>query len=248
MTNIESIVRQINREFVPHFEEKLRTYLEKQDKDWLIEQIVRLTMDAQSLQEMDRKHSQEVETQKRKERTKRIIDMKLNESKLKIFVNTHMKNSREDLMQSGALKPGTPPKGGEMITNEFRSKKGNDLLQHAKDMLFALLFGDHDLKVSLNRTQRKLLTLTVPRMKSISLNFMKATTELSALGTWQDPNGMTSDARADNSIMEIEYGETRSEMVGKGIVSALRLINNLEINEEILYGRMGNIEQSTLAL
>ena len=58
---------------------------------------------------------------------------------------------------------------------------------------------------------------------------------------------MASDSRADNSIMEIEYGETDSEMVGNGIVSALRLINNLEINEEILYGRMEDIEQSTLA-
>jgi hypothetical protein len=30
------------------------------------------------------------------------------------------------------------------------------------------------------------------------------------------------------------------------VVTALRLINNLEINEEILYGRMEKIEQSTL--
>lgn len=56
MPNIETIVRQINREIVPQFEEKLRAYLAEQDKEWLIEQIVRLTLDAHSLQEMDRKH------------------------------------------------------------------------------------------------------------------------------------------------------------------------------------------------
>jgi hypothetical protein len=52
--------------------------------------------------------------------------------------------------------------------------------------------------------------------------------------------------RADNVVLEIEYGEIEGERLGHGIITALRLINNLEINEEILYGRMENIEQSTL--
>lgn len=54
------------------------------------------------------------------------------------------------------------------------------------------------------------------------------------------------DMRADNVVLEIEYGELEGERIGNGIVTALRLINNREINEEILYGRMENIEQSTL--
>jgi hypothetical protein len=41
-------------------------------------------------------------------------------------------------------------------------------------------------------------------------------------------------------------GEIEGELIGNGVVAALSLINNLEINEEILYGRMENIEQSTL--
>jgi len=86
----------------------------------------------------------------------------------------------------------------------------------------------------------------VPRMKSDSLDFMKATTELSALGTWQDPKGAANDMQADNIVLEIEYGEIEGEKIGDGVVVALSLINNLEINEEILYGRMENIEQSTL--
>ena len=57
---------------------------------------------------------------------------------------------------------------------------------------------------------------------------------------------MANDMRADNVVLEIEYGEIQGERIGDGIVTALRLINNLEINEEILYGRMENIEQSTL--
>jgi hypothetical protein len=47
-------------------------------------------------------------------------------------------------------------------------------------------------------------------------------------------------------VLEIEYGEIEGERIGDGTVTALRLINNLEINEEILYGRMETIEPSTL--
>jgi hypothetical protein len=113
-------------------------------------------------------------------------------------------------------------------------------------MLFGFLFGDESTNTSFHRIQRELLTLTVPRMKSDALDFMKATTELSAQGTWQDPKGVANDMRADNVVLEIEYGELEGERIGDGVVTALRLINNLEINEEILYGRMENIEQSTL--
>ena len=133
-----------------------------------------------------------------------------------------------------------------MITAEFRSSEGNELLQYTKDMLFGFLFGDESTNTYFHRIQRELLTLTVPRMKSDALDFMKATTELSAQGTWQDPKGAANDLRADNVLLEIEYGELEGERIGDGVVTALKLINNLEINEQILYGRMENIEQSTL--
>jgi len=246
MTTIESIVRQINREFVPHFEEKLRAYLAKQDKEWLIEQIVRLTMDAHSLEEMDRKHFHEQENRKREQRTERVKRLNLGSEKLNEFLAKYKGVKREKLIADGYLKTDAPPKGTDMIGDVSRSREGNELLQFSKDMLFGLLFGDRSLNVNFDRTQRELLTLTMPRMKSDPLNFMKATTELNARGTWQDPNGSTNDMRADNVVMEIEYGEVENELIGDGIVAALRIINHLEINEEILYGRMTDIEQSTL--
>ena len=93
-----------------------------------------------------------------------------------------------------------------------------------------------------------MLTLVLPRYKAQCLDFMKATTELNALGTWQDPDSVSNDAQADNVILEVEFGEIEGELIGKGIVTALSLINNLEVNEQILYGRMINIEQSTLIM
>ena len=83
-------------------------------------------------------------------------------------------------------------------------------------------------------------------MCSSDLDFMKATTELSALGTWQDPELVSNDQRADNVLLEVEFGEVEGELVGDGIIRSLSLINNLEINEQILYARMINVEQTTL--
>lgn len=246
MTNIETIVRQINREFVPQFEEKLRAYLGTQDKEWLIEQIVRLTLDAHSLEEMDRKHYLGLETEKREQRLTRVKQLNFGVDKLNLFLARYKGITREKLIADNLLKKNAPPKGAEMISAEFRTEAGNQLLESAKDILFGLLFGDKSLNVEFDRNHRELLTLTVPRFKSDALNFMKATTELSALGTWQDPKGAANDSRADNILMEIEYGEVTNELIGNGIVTTLKIINNLEINEEILYGRMTEVEQSTL--
>lgn len=246
MPNIEAIMREINRDLVPEFEKKLRAYLVEQDKDWLIEQIIRLTLDAHSLEEMDRKHIHEEESQKRYERAERVKKLELDKSKLQDFVKRHQDISRDALIQENLLSPDAPAKGTDLITDEFRTSEGVALLQHAKDMLFGLLFGDESTNTRFHRTRRKLLTLTVPRMKSDMLDFMKATTELNARGTWQDPKGGDKDLRTDNVILEIEYGETEDEAIGHGIITALKLINNLEVNEEILYGRMENVERSTL--
>jgi hypothetical protein len=45
---------------------------------------------------------------------------------------------------------------------------------------------------------------------------MKAT-ELSALGTWQDPIRFPA-INADNVIFEVEYGEIEGELIGNGVI------------------------------
>ena len=109
-----------------------------------------------------------------------------------------------------------------------------------------MLFGDETTNTHFERIEQEMLSLTLPRPKVEALDFMKATTELSAFGTWQDPQSVSNDQRADNVIMEVEYGEMEGELIGNGIILTLSLINNLEVNEQILYARMVNIEQSTL--
>lgn len=246
MPNIETVVRQINKELVPQFEARLREHLALQDKDWLTEQIVRLTLDAHSLHEMDRRHLHQAKAAKRQDRITRIREFAFDRGRLIAFIEQYSSYDRDRLIGQRLLLPSAPEKGTALLTAEFRTPQGDDLLLHAKDTLFALLFGDEATNTHLLRTQRELLTLAVPRDKADALDFMKATTELSALGTWQDPELVSNDQRADNVLLEVEFGEVDGELVGDGIVRTLSLINNLEINEQILYARMINVEQTTL--
>jgi len=246
MATIQTITREINKELVPLFEERLRSYLGTQDKEWLTEQIVRLTLDAHSLQEMDRRQIQAAKAKKRAERISRLRKIGLDRDMLIAFLETYKAYDRAKLIEEGCLLATAPAKGTDLIQGGFRTAKGTSLLTHVKDILFGLLYGDEATNTHFERTEQEILTLTLPRGKVEALDFMKATTELSAFGTWQDPESVSNDMRADNVVVEVEYGEVEGELIGNGIVRTLSLINNLEVNEQILYARMINVEQSTL--
>jgi hypothetical protein len=244
--NIHFILRQINKDLVPQFEEKLRQHLHTRDKEWLIEQIIRLTLDAHSLEENDRRQFLAIKEKNRIERMARLQSIHLNETYLIDFLGAYSGISRESFIHDGYLRDSAPEKGSDLIHDEHRTAKGNELLMLAKDVLFGLLYGDDSTHTEFHRTEREMLTLTLPRFKANALDFMKASTELNALGTWQDPHSVSNDSRADNVILEVEFGEIAGEWIGKGVIMCLSIINNLEVNEHVLYGRMINVEQSTL--
>ena len=246
MTTIEAIVRSINRDLVPRFEERLRAELADRDREWLIDQVVRLTLDAHSLEEIDRRSVVEAKTRARAERQERVRALALDITGLGSFIAEHAGVSREGLITHGYLATDAPAKGTALLTARHRTAAGEALLLHAKDVLFALLFGDASMNTDLARVQQELLTIAVPRAKAGALDFMRASTELAAAGTWQDPDSVSSDERADNVLLEVQYGEIEAELVGDGIVLALSLINNLEVNEQVLYARMINIKDTTL--
>lgn len=243
---LESIVYQVSQDLGPQFEEKLRSVLDRQDKTWLMNQLIRLTLNTQRHQSRDRITEQEKKAASRAERVARLRDMRLNVQILAAFLERYPSYDRARLVDEGYLLLSTPPKGSDLIAEEHRTAKGQILLGQAKDILFGLLFGDDSTHTSFERSQRELLTITLPRFKAHTLDFMKASTEFNAAGTWQDPENVAHDARADNVILEIEFGEIDSELIGNGIVRCLSLINNLEVNEQLLYARMMDVEQSTL--
>ena len=153
---------------------------------------------------------------------------------------------RTALISAGHLLADAPEKGLAAISPEQRSPGGEALLELAKDVLYGLLFGDETTQTHFDRVQRELLTLTLPRAKAGAFDFIPAATELSGVGMWRDPTGVSNDVEADNVIVEVEFGEVTGELVGHGIIRCLSLINNLEINEQVLYARMINVEESTL--
>ena len=246
MATIEGIVRGINRELSPQFEERLRAALAEQDREWLIDQVVRLTLDRHSLEEIDRRVEVEAKARARAERLARVAAMQLDHHGVEGFVSEHGGRTREDLIAGDYLRAAAPAKGTRLLLAADRTERGEALLTRAKDVLFALLFGDASNGTALERIQQELLTMALPLGKAGALDFMRASTELTAAGTWQDPDSVSNDERAANVLLEVQFGETADELVGRGIVVALSIINSLEVNEQILYARMIDIEETTL--
>src|SRR5512143_187653 len=142
MNTIETIVRSIQRELTPQFEQRLRAYLQEQDKAWLVEQVVRLTLDAHSLSEMDRRSVRARKERQREERIARVRELALDETKLRAFIARYRGCGRERLVREGFLEPHAPHKGTALLGTEHRTARGQRLLNRAKDTLFAILFGD----------------------------------------------------------------------------------------------------------
>jgi hypothetical protein len=184
--------------------------------------------------------------EQRRARIGRVTALGLDATTLAAFVEQLEGLDRDALIATGHLAAAAPAKGLDSIGTGHRNPGGEALLELAKDVLYGLLFGDETTQTQFDRVQRELLTLTLPRAKSAAFDFIPAATELSGAGMWRDPDGVSNDEQADNVIIEVEFGEVAAELVGHGIVRALSLINNLEVNEQILYARMVNVEESTL--
>ena len=180
MQNIDAVVRAIQADLTPQFEERLREQLATADREWLIDQIVRLTLDAHSLAEIDRKVERDAKARARAERIERVKAIALTHESLAAFTAEHATASRESLQASGHLAADAPAKGTTQLTAEHRSPAGEELLQRAKDVLYALLFGDEQTNTRLERVQQELLTFALPRFKASALDFMRASTELTA--------------------------------------------------------------------
>lgn len=246
METIETLLEQIRLAVSQDVEARLRASLAGRDRDWLIDQIVRLSLGPEVMRLRSELARAQTAAEERAARRARIRAMGLDLEKLKAFLVEHCALDQPDLAARGDLAPGFPPKGTVMIADVHRTASGQQRLTLAKDMVFALLYGEEADGVLFERREREILTVTVPRAKAGSLSFLRAATEMQAHGTWQDPESVSHDDRADNILIQVEFGEVAGEHIGTGLLAALELINNLEINEQILYAQMVNVEQSSL--
>lgn len=236
--------------------DELRESLAQRDKSWLIDEVIRLTLrdvtlsqithiDQQLQLERQEQRYLESTAEERGARVARVEALRLDDRKLQLVLEPMNHWDRAQLERERYLLD-PPAKGGALIVRSQRSDAGQRLLQDAKDVLYALLFGGPEMNVRLERVERELLSMTLPRNKRFALDFMMAVSEIDVKGSWRDPGGGASDERAANVVMEVEYGEVASEAVGAAIATCLRLINDLEVNEVILYNRMSNVESSSL--
>jgi hypothetical protein len=245
---IGDITEQLDAEREAAFRLRLREKLLGQPKEWLVDQLL-ARIDQASNDPASTAPASAAEASNQHERTARAARIKamcLDDACLHAFIDRCRPLTRDRLEQDGYL-IAPPVQGAALIGSPCRTPRGEALLREAKDVLEALLFGDADLNVRLARVQRELLTITVARPKAGAIaRLLRAATEIHAEGTWRDPDEVSHDDRAPNTQIEVEYGEVATEAVGRGIKLALRLINDLEINEQILYARMENVEESSL--
>ena len=177
----------------------------------------------------------------------RVKQMGLDETKLLLWTKQAWPLChRSILVERGFLLADAPAQGLEDLSDTHRTASGTQFLSDAKDMLWVSLFGDDATNVRLERVERELLVITVPGKKAHAFNFFQAATEVGALGTWRDPDSVSDDTDAPNMLLQVEYGELASEAVGDTIMVCIHIINLLQVNEQLLYARSSNVEQSTL--
>ena len=216
MPTIESIVRSINRDLTPQFEERLRAALAEQDREWLIDQIVRLTLDAHSLEEIDRRVEVEAKARARSERLERVRALRPRSRRRSRRSSTEFggvtresadrrgraprRRAGEGHRPAGARPPDRRRRGAAAARqgHAVRAAVRRRVDQHAPRARPAGAADDGAARGS----------------RPAALDFMRASTELAAAGTWQDPESVSSDERADNVLLEVQFGETADEIVG----------------------------------
>ncbi|MFF4772896.1 hypothetical protein ACFY05_08565 [Microtetraspora fusca] len=268
MSEIAQIVTRIRTELADELRERLRDHLRAQPTEWLVEQILALAHlddtadlsapalpadtsaterpDAPAIPRQARHERPVRETEEeRAERAARIRLLHLDEESLPRYLQRYAALKRDVLEAAGYLR-NPPPKGADLIPASCRSSQGEALLCQAKDVLHALLFGGEAEGVRLRRVERELLTLALPRAKSHAAAPLLGAAEMCAESAWRDHSRTVADDPTVDLLCQVEYGEVAGGLLGNTLVATLRLINNLEINEQILHARTESIEQSTL--
>jgi hypothetical protein len=249
--SLQDLLSTLDTELEGELESRLRAELETRDKAWLLEAMVQQILQDRHLHEtshrqLSRQARQVEPLAERRQRLDRIRSLGLDDNELRQTVERYRALSREALVAEGHLVD-PPHKGKEALGPEHRSATGQTLLQNAHDLLYALLFCDEGQGVRLNRVRRDFITVTLPSAKAGSLErFMLAVTEIQVAGTWLDPEGVSDDIGATNKILQVEFGDSADGLVCEALIATLTLINNLEVNEEILYARIEQLERSTL--
>lgn len=153
-------------------------------------------------------------------RLERVTLLALDHDVLERFITAHRDATRESLVASGHVLPSAPPKGDAVLLSDDRGEQGDELLEYAKDVLFALLLGEASTHTFLDRVRPERLALTLPHFKADALAFVR--------------DGEDAPAEEGDVVVALPYRETAEGIVGTGVRIALTLVNELELNEPTL--------------
>ncbi|CAL2103381.1 conserved protein of unknown function [Tenacibaculum sp. 190130A14a] len=239
MDHINRIIKKAQDDLFPQLEAKIRAELATKDKDWLIEQIIFLTCERHSLHEQNHRFNN------LRERINRIRKTDYTTHFFNTFIQHYQHVTREQLESENYL-INPSHMGLEIITPNQRTPKGNILLEKARDLLYVCLYGDNTMNIDLERGKEEILTIILPESKSDTFFFLKAVTEIDVKGTWLDPEGISNDEQAKNHKLQVEFSTDEEGLINNAIIVALKLINFLHVNEQILYTYLEKIDRSSL--
>ncbi|MEM6456202.1 MAG: hypothetical protein AAF772_13985 [Acidobacteriota bacterium] len=252
--DLQSLLDALDASLDATFETRLRDALAEKPRAWLVDELTRHVLRERHLADAPRsslthRHARAMEPlAERRQRLQRIERMRLDDDALQQTIDRFRSFDRAAL-ESGGFLIAPPHQGKEALDGRHRSAAGEALLQEAHDVFYALLYGTPTQGVRLTRVRRDFLTATLPAAKAMLLErFMLAVTATPAAGTWLDPEGLSDDVEARNILLQVEFGDGRDEQISAALIAVLRLINYLEINEEILYARIEHLERSTLVM
>jgi len=139
MSTIEGLVQAIKRDLGPEFERRLRAALADADREWLIDELVRLTLAANGMAKGRATPATDVAAERARAAER--------------FIAENGGRTREHLVAEGYINATAPPNGTGLLTADDRIPAGQALLTHAKDLLFGLLFGDGSTETAFDRVQ-----------------------------------------------------------------------------------------------
>lgn len=218
MSALEDLVSALEHDANADFESKLRAELATKSSAWLVDALVQEILKERHLRDLPQRQlsrqAQHVEPlAARKARLGRIRRLGLDAAKLCTTVKKYRSLDRPALITQGYLVD-PPHKGKAAIAGDQRSKEGEVLLQQANDLFYALLYCDAKLGVDLPRDHRDFLTVTLPSAKADTLErFMLAVTETRVTGTWLDPEGVSDDIEAKNTILQVEFSDAADKSI-----------------------------------
>src|SRR5438128_12082066 len=101
MGTIDDLARGIARDLSPQFEERLRAELAGRDREWLIDELVRLTLARHRFDDLDRDAA--ATALLREQRLERVRGLRLNHAALKEFIADNADITQERLMDERYL-------------------------------------------------------------------------------------------------------------------------------------------------